>query len=485
MNLDLLPTPRQAVFEEGRIAVGPGSPRTLAPEVGSDSRAALDAWLQTGSGSAPVSLVREAALPPEGYRLRVSGEGVVLAASTEPGWAYGVVRLRQLGVRGLLRACRLEDSPALALRGFHLNFSLATLDFEGAARVLESMARWRLNTVLIEYVDRFPYARHAALAAPDRLEPGQVDALLEQARRLRLEVIPLHQCLGHVDFILARSAYAHLREEDQRRDQFCPLHPGSLALFRELADEFLERHPGIRYFHMGGDEARRLGTCPACEAEAARRGKGGLYVDFVTRAAAHLLARGVTPILWDDMLCKYPEVIAQMPREVVIMYWDYWTTQDPSALFVARPAGGLGVVADKTWQGPRLAELGETERKTLQHFARRKDLATELPPAFRDRFSSYLGPEYPQRIRAFPYLEYYQDLGFRVIGAPAGGSNTSVWHGLPDFPRYQDNIRTFCRRLSGAGSLGVVTTAWYSVPPEALMPGLMATGQFAWNPDAA
>ena len=33
--------------------------------------------------------------------------------------------------------------------------------------------------------------------------------------------------------------------------------------------------------------------------------------------------------------------------------------------------------------------------------------------------------------------------------------------------------------------MGIVTLAWYPMPPEALLPGIMFTGQFAWNPDVA
>ena len=57
------------------------------------------------------------------------------------------------------------------------------------------------------------------------------------------------------------------------------------------------------------------------------------------------------------------------------------------------------------------------------------------------------------------------------------------WRQLPDFPRYGENIHAFSRRIRAAGGLGIVTSAWYPVPPEELMPGILFTGQFTWNPD--
>lgn len=481
MSFELLPTPRVAELGTDRIAIGPASPLSLPGKADPAVRGLLRAVLKTGGGRTPLALRHDPTLAPEGCRLTLSPADVDLAAPDAAGWRHGLDRLQQLTRRGTLPVGRIDDAPSLSMRGYHVDFNIATLGVSEALRLLDAMARWRLNTVLLEYERRYPYRTIAAQPSDGRLTRGQVRELVAHARSLGITVIPLQQCLGHVDYVLADKTHARLREENMRRDQWCPLKPGSLTLFKRLVDDMVELHPGIRYFHIGGDEARRLGACPRCARVARLHGKGRLYVDFVTRAAEYVLSLGLTPIVWDDMLCAHSEVIEQMPREVVIMYWDYWTTRDPSALFVARPEGGLGVVADRNWRDRWQAELGETEQRTVARFARPMDLGRDLSPAFRARFSRYLGPEFPRRVRAFPYLEYYQDLGFRVIGAPTGGGNTSAWHGLPDFPRYGDNIRTFCRRLYEAGALGVMTTAWYTMPPEALFHGLVCTGQFAWN----
>jgi len=117
----------------------------------------------------------------------------------------------------------------------------------------------------------------------------------------------------------------------------------------------------------------------------------------------------------------------------------------------------------------------------IDHFARPIDFENDLSPQFLDRFGPYLGDQFPKRVRAFPYLEYYEDLGFQVMVAPAGGSNQSTWRQLPDFPRYADNIATFCQRAHEAAALGVVTTSWYDFPIDAVMPAIMYTGQASWN----
>ena len=480
MRYALLPTPREVTLEtKERVAVGATSPLTFAPEVDQGLRRELAAWVPIGRGAVPVSLIRDASLAPEASRLHVTEQAINVIASGATGWHYGLARLRQLAPQGVMPVGQIDDAPALAMRGYHLNFNIPSLDFEAGKRLLDSMARWRLNTVLLEYDRRYPYRNHAGIARSNALTREQVAALVAYAHALGIEPIPLQQCLGHVEYILRHDAYADLREEQEHRDQFCPLNPGSIDLFRDLVDDVIDLHPGIRYLHIGGDETRRLGVCPRC----AGHGKGKLYLDYIAQAIAHVCSHGLTPIIWDDMLCKHREVIEQMPREAIIMYWDYWTTRDPSALFVARPQAGLGVVADSGWRERWQGELSETEARTVRHFTRSMDLAQELSPEFLAAFGRYLGPDFPKRIRAFPYLEYYQELGFRVIGAPTGCGNTSTWRQLPDFPRYGENIHAFSRRIQEAGAMGIVTSAWYPVPPEALLPGVMFTGQFTWNPD--
>ncbi len=483
MTINLLPTPKEVALARETVQVGPRSPIAIR---GHDlPEAVVRELLVRGTGATPIAIRHDSRLAAEAYRVEVAREGIELAASERAGLLYGLECLRHLladGVHGDGRACigRVADDPALSLRGMHLRFSIPSLTFEQAQRMLEAMGRWRLNTVLLEYNGQFPYRRHPGIPAPDALTPDQVSSLLAQARRLGIETIPLHQCLGHMEFVLQRDGFGPLSEEAEFRDQFCPLNPEAFAIFRDCVDDLLETHPGVRFFHIGGDETRRLGNCPRCAEVAAREGKGRLYLDYVLKAAEYVRSRGLTPIVWDDMLCAHKEILADMPRDIVIMYWDYWTVTDPSPMVVARPAG-RGIVADRAWYRNDLRDLGEVEERMVRHFAQPLDLSRDLPPAFQHDFARYLGPDYPQRIRAFPFLEYYQDLGFRVIGAPTGGGNTSTWHGLPDFPRYADNILAFGRRLREAGALGMITTAWYDFPPESVYPGIMYTGQFAWH----
>ena len=481
MSFTVLPTPQSLELEAGAVAVGRRSRIESEGDVPDGLTDRVAAILPDWPGHTPIRLTMGPDAKPEAYEVIVRSDRIQIVAGGYRGLVYGIDRLEQLMKTGRVPLGRVRDFPSLPLRGFQVNFcALRHMKPQDALHILDAMGRWKLNVALFEYGDRYPYRKHRAVCAEDALDLAELDMVLSHARSLGIEPVPLHQCLGHVDFILRRDEYAHLREEDETRDQWCPLNPASYDLFREVIDDVAETHKGMRYLHIGGDEARRLGQCPRCAEAARRHGPSRLYIDFVVKAIEHVKSHGLTPIVWDDMLCRHHEVIDELPRDTVIMYWEYWTTQSPSAVFVARP-DGKGVVVDKRWRTEWAGELDPVERRMIDRFARPIDFEKDLSPAFLDRFGPYLGDEFPKRVRAFPYLEYYRDLGFRVLCAPAGGSNQSTWRALPDWPRYADNINAFCQRAYEAHAMGVVTTSWYDFPIDAVVPAIMCTGQASWN----
>ncbi len=439
-------------------------------------------------------------IPVDGaYELTIGRNGVEISAAGMDGVRYGARRLEQLlresrsavcgawdGKKpstdpGTLNFQQISDSPALPVRGMHFYFpAMRHLSFAEHLALLDSMAQWNLNTVIFEYENRFPYRKHSAVSAPDAFSKKEVRKLIEHARDLGLNVIPLHQSLGHVDYILRHAAYADIREEQTHCDQWCPSNPKSFRLFKEMADEVIDLHGSEGYFHIGGDETRRLGVCPQCAERVRKDGVGKLYLDFIRQAVEYIVMRGLTPIVWDDMVCSHIEVLDELPREAVLMYWEYWTTNDPSAMFVAR-ADRRGQVMDLRWRSAWQSELDPVERRMLDDFSQPLDLKTELSKGFLERFGKYLGAEFPKRVRAFPYLEYYRDHGFKVICAGAASANHTNWRGMPDFPRYADNLFCFGRRARESKAMGLIATTWYPMPFAAYAPGIMYAGQAAWT----
>jgi len=482
---NVIPTPKEVSPQGGSVAIDSGwgiDDRSGYPDIG--KRCAGELSLSSDRRKWNVTLLREDGLRTEEYKLGITGDGVSIVANSSNGFLHALRTVKQLRNGPMLPTGEIRDYPRLNMRGFHFMFeSIAQLGATEAAALINSAGRLKLNTLLLEFGPRFPFERHSTVRSPSALTGSELRELLDQAQSQGIQCIPLLQSLGHLNYLLRHDEYSHVREEDEVKAQMCPTNEDSFRVFTELAEEVLSYFPGGRFMHIGADETRQLGVCPRCREVAEKSGKGSLYIRHINKICDWLSERGVKPILWDDILCRHPQILGELHQNACIMYWDYWTTQSPSPLIVARhnPDNLPGVVAyDTRWQQDWKTELSEVTASAMKNFARPVDLEKRLGGNFARVFGAYLGDELPKYVRAFPYLEYYLESGRPVIGAPAGAANTSDWLGLPDYPRYANNIKTFAERAYEADAEGIVTTAWYNFPYEALYPSLLATAQFAW-----
>lgn len=427
-----------------------------------------------------IELRRDESLEPEGYVLEIQPQKITVSAARRAGYLHALATISHLCDGPMLPVGTVRDHPRLPLRGLQLMVEkIGQLDEEQIISLIRSAARHKLNALLIEFGDRFPYeGRHEVVTSPSALTRPQLRRILDEARDLGLEVIPLVQCLGHLEWLLQHDEYADVREENEARAQLCPSNEQSLHVWAELTEQVLDFVGDCERLHIGGDETRQLGVCPKCAARAAEAGVGRLYADHVNKVCEWTANRGIAPIIWDDILCTHPETMEHLHEAAEVMYWDYWTTQDPSPLLVARGSGS--VVYDERWDEEWTGELTEVTRNTLERFARPVRLDEDLTEEYLAVYRQYLGDLFPKYVRALPYYEYYQDHGRVVYGAPTCSGNHSFWHTLPDIPRHGDNIKVHADRCIETGAAGMITSAWYNRSPELLHFGIVATAQFTW-----
>ncbi|XP_029782817.1 hexosaminidase D isoform X2 [Suricata suricatta] len=182
----------------------------------------------------------------------------------------------------------------------------------------------------------FPYEGHLRLLrAKHAYSPPEIKEILHLATLNELEVIPLVQTFGHMEFVLKHEALAHLREVALFPNTLNPHEAESLALVGAMISQVMELHPGARWLHVGCDEVYYLG-----EGETSRRWlqqehntKARLCLSHMKAVACHVLARHptTTPLVWDDMLRAIPEdqlSASGVPQLVEPVLWDYGADLD-------------------------------------------------------------------------------------------------------------------------------------------------------------
>ena len=401
----------------------------------------------------------------ESYVLEISPDGARLSAPTPQGLFYALQTFRQVlrqtdGERRV-RCLRIEDWPEVQIRGMQLDLKYQMPTFDYLLKIVDVLSQYKMNYVLIEYENKFPFESHPLLPSPVALSKQQISELIGYCAARYIEVMPMLHCVNWLEYILTHEEYAHLRERPEAIHQACPTNPGTMELFRELYDEMVASHEDCRYFHIGADELHDIGVCARCKEKVERDGRAQLYFDYILAVCDYVRESGKRPVMWADMVLNEPEYADKIPRDIVMMYWDYWTTAAKVQYVI------LGSSA-ATHKGPITPET-----------------IGNLPRDIYERFADYWDPgdgTFPHELAGFSYLGYYRDKGFEVLCAPSiqcsGGnySCTRYWFHL-------DNISEFCKKAAKEGGLGVVNTNWviHRVPWELTLPGAICSAEFSWS----
>ena len=110
------------------------------------------------------------------------------------------------------------------------------------------------------------------------------------------------QGLGHAGFILKHDEFKHLREDPEINQSCCPLREGTYQLLFDMYRETIEATPGVKYFHIGGDEVNIMGKCPLCKKKKEEIGELGLYLTWLNRVNDFMKEHGrmdSRPFLFD------------------------------------------------------------------------------------------------------------------------------------------------------------------------------------------
>jgi hypothetical protein len=388
-------------------------------------------WLRVGKKRRAVGAPKpERPLPAEGYELRVRPEAIELAGHDLAGLFYGVATLRQLAAGQRSLPCvTIRDWPQLALRGIHYDLKGVRPTFDALMNSLIELSRFKLNCILLEYEDKFPWSKGSGLRSPLALTERQLGCFLEAAHARHVRVIPLIQSLGHAEMVLQHRRYARLREIRDDYYQYCPSEPGSLRLLLSLIDEVVPWHSEERLFHVGADEAWRLGTCPRCKRAVARQGKNGLYLSHMEKVWKHLFSLGKQPVMWEDMFRHFSiKELNRVPRDVILMYWLY-NRYEPDearyfpdlARYLERGFSVMGASAAKGADGA-FANVPNFEHRLMNVFAwavvaRRHGLPGVVSTAW-SRYTYLLAPCEP----------------FETMWPSLAGSAEAYWTGKPSSP---------------------------------------------------
>ncbi len=375
----------------------------------------------------------------EGYILSVDKEGIFIISQEPRGCYNGLQTIFQA-----IKWCSVNqtplfegdifDFPEIDKRAFHLDLKDLMPTFDYIKALIKDLAHYKYNCITIEYEDKFPFHDYLKpIVHKDAWKEFEFREIMDLCKENFIEIIPLIQVFGHVEFIIEKEEFQHLQETPDGKPinlvdtyevwSLCPLHEESEKLARALVDQMVEAHPDSEYLHIGADEVYQLGTCPKCREYLKTHTKSELYIEFINKIANYILEKGKKPIMWHDYLLKYPENLDQLNKDIVIMYWIY-----------------------KTWRNENFSKDEEEAGKIL------------------------------------PQFEFFHEKGFKTMGAPSISSDFDLL--IPNLRSRIENIAGQSIRAKESGSLGLLITSWVCCanPMDTQLIGIYLGSEMMWAP---
>jgi hexosaminidase len=355
-DLILLPKPRSVIAGPGAYGLAGGSKITCQGEteslfpiarrlqlalrenqdVGWTLRAG-DPGLY-GSGGARITLAPDQGIPAQGYRLRISDDGIDLVAGDAAGAFYGVATLEQMlrQCEGTLPAGEIEDSPDFPVRGVMLDISRSKVPtMETLFGMVEMFSGWKINHLELYTEHTFAYANHREVWAQASPMTGEDILRLDAFCRERfVDLVPNQNSFGHMHHWLELPRYNDLAEcpdgfelnmggRTRAMPPFSlnPTDRRSVELMGELFAELLP-HFSSGKFNVGCDETWDVGHGRSARA-VEEKGEGRVYLDYVLEIHELVKRHRRTMHYWGDIIIQHPELVPELPKDAVVLEWGY------------------------------------------------------------------------------------------------------------------------------------------------------------------
>lgn len=214
------------------------------------------------------------------------------------------------------------ESNSFKIRGFHIDMRIEIMTMPALKDFAKYLSGLGINALILEYAASYPYETQATITGPNAYTRKELTDFISYCNELGIQVIPLLENLGHVQYILRHERYADLRIEHNILSQVDPLNKNCIILFNDLMEDLISLHPS-KYIHLGGDETRHLQN-KKFEVYIKKNGVSKLYTQYMKQICDIAILKGKTPLLWADMILRHPEAVTDLPIDkIIFINWIY------------------------------------------------------------------------------------------------------------------------------------------------------------------
>lgn len=286
------------------------------------------------------------------YSINVESGGICVTADSREALARGFMtlldRMKPLDDNTIeIECCRIFDSPAIGRRSVHFCIFPET-DLWELHRFVRFCGALRYTHIVLEFWGMLKYDCLEELAWSHAFTKDQIRPIIQEARDLGMEVIPMFNHWGHAAACrVMHGKHVVLDQNPSLQSLFSEdgwcwniKSPRVRALHRQIRHELMELCGPGEYFHVGCDEAYHF---------VMDKENMDLICGFLNEISAELREEGRRMIAWGDMmLFKLPHfnsdnkyicfatsaeaseyMIANLDKNIIIADWQYWMAKTP------------------------------------------------------------------------------------------------------------------------------------------------------------
>ena len=390
MYLDIFPTPKKVEVRQGRFSFGNEMTFNISKDFSMSESLGLmsEIWnnftlgvsyltFESSESEAFVWKTGDVKTPvlDDGfsYCLEVSESGFAIKGRDDVSLLHAFYTLLQLiypvdmtdGKEVFAVNCgKISDAPDSKYRFKHISLA-KSFSLNQIKKYIRLTGFLKYSHLIVEFRGNLKFDSLPEFSWPDAFTKDQIRPLLEEARLMGVELIPLFNSLGHGgmgglmdgrNVVLDQNPKLQLLFEPDGWS-FCITNPDTRKLIKNLQSELIELCGPGEFFHMGLDESHDFATCENCS----KFDKATLLADFVNSVAKDMREIGRRTMVWADMLIEkerfdpeekykhathFPvgnasknlpthKALSKFDKDVIIVDWQYYTDdpENPTAKY--------------------------------------------------------------------------------------------------------------------------------------------------------
>lgn len=377
----LIPKPKEMTKKEGHFCLSYKSRIVLSPRIrenGMVCASVLRKCMETWAGFSPAVVAGrpeagdiflcledssaeicqeggslKGGLAPESYRLEIEESSITLTGGDSAGVFYAAQTLCQIIEQqgGTPECLFIEDGPDVKHRGYYLDVTRGRVfHLDYLKKVVDRLCRYKVNELQLYIEHTYMFAGLSEMWRDETpLTAEEIMELDNYCRERHVELVPSLSSFGHLYGLLSTRAYGELCElENSWRQPFSlsdrlrhhTVNVGDervMPLIKGMLEEYMALFSSDK-FNLCADETFDLGQGKA-KTLADEKGVHRIYIDYVKELCGFLVEKGKQPMFWGDIICGAPELISELPENVICLTWGYEPDQDDESCRKMAEAG--------------------------------------------------------------------------------------------------------------------------------------------------